>query len=138
MIRKATSDDLSRLRQVREWLPEPTPQLLETALSGIGTVFVSTAEGRPVGYVLLMASDDAYLPELVVEPSHRREGRATRLVETAIEAAENRGCDHVSLTVHEENESARTLYESVGFELWREESAYYADGGTALVLKKSC
>ncbi|WP_049969614.1 GNAT family N-acetyltransferase [Haladaptatus cibarius] len=136
MIREATSDDLPRLQQIRAWLPEPTPQLLETALSGIASVFVSTAEGRPVGYVLQMASDDAYIAELVIEPSHRREGRATGLLETAIEVAKNRGCGHVSITVHEENESAQTLYESVGFELWCEESDYYADGGTALVFRK--
>ncbi|GAA0226266.1 GNAT family N-acetyltransferase [Haladaptatus pallidirubidus] len=136
MIRAATRDDLSRLKRIREWLPEPTPRLLETALTGLGFVFVSTAEGRPVGYVLMLISDDAYIAELVVDSAHRREGRATELLKTAIETAEKRGCDHVSLTVHEENEAAQALYESLGFELWRTESDYYADGGTALVFGK--
>ncbi|WP_266078742.1 GNAT family N-acetyltransferase [Haladaptatus caseinilyticus] len=138
MIREATTADLPRLRTIRTWLAEPAPELLETALSGGGLAFVSTAEGRPVGYVLLMISDDAYLAELVVEPMHRREGRATELLKTAMAMARERDCEHVSLTVHEANESARMLYESFGFELWRTVSDYYADGGTALVYGKRC
>jgi [ribosomal protein S18]-alanine N-acetyltransferase len=120
------------------WLAEPTPGLLETALSGSGLVFVSTAEGRPVGYVLTTLGDDAYVAELAVEPAYRREGRGTRLLRTAVSAACERGCFGVSLTVHEENDAARALYDSLGFELWREEPDYYADGGTALVLGKEC
>ncbi len=100
-------------------------------------VFVSTAKGRPVGYVLILISDDAYLAELVVEPIHRREGRATRLVKTAIMTAQENGCETISLAVHEENESAQTLYESQGFELWREEPDYYADGKRAFVFGKN-
>lgn len=138
MIRAATSDDRSRLREIRAWLSEPTPGLLETALSGSGLIFVSTAEGRPVGYILATFGDDAYIAELAVEPAHRREGRGTRLLQTAVSAVCERGCVGVSLTVHEENEAARVLYESLGFELWREELDYYADGGTALVLGKEC
>ncbi len=138
MIRTATTDDLARLRAIRTWLLEPTPQMLETALSGAGVVLVSTDEERPVGYVLMLADNDAYVAELVVEPTHRREGRATQLLRTALSMARQRGCAHVSLTVHEENESARKLYESLGFDLWRDEPNYYADGGTALVFGTKC
>ncbi|WP_458209711.1 GNAT family N-acetyltransferase [Haladaptatus sp. NG-SE-30] len=138
MIRAATPDDLSRLREIRTWLPEPSPGLLETALSGTGLVFVSTAEGRPVGYVLSMLGDDAYIAELVVEPPFRRESRATGLLQVTLTAACERDCGCVRLTVHEENESAQALYESLGFELCSETPDYYADGATGIVFGKEC
>ncbi|WP_227353455.1 GNAT family N-acetyltransferase [Haladaptatus salinisoli] len=138
MIRAAAPDDRARLREIRTWLSEPTPGLLETTLSGSGLVFVSTAEGRPVGYVLATLGDDAYVAELAVEPAYRREGRATELLQIVVSAARERGYDGVSLTVHEENDAARALYDSLGFELRREEPDYYADGGTALVLGREC
>ncbi|WP_458185682.1 GNAT family N-acetyltransferase [Haladaptatus sp. NG-WS-4] len=140
MIRPATADDLSQLRHVRTWLSEPTHGLLEATLSGSGSgfVLVSTADGRPVGYVLTTLGADAYVAELVVEPAYRREGRATGLLRTALAAACEQGCGRVRLTIHEQNESARALYESLGFEVWKTEPDYYADGGTALVLGREC
>ena len=114
MIRPATADDLGRLQRIRTWLPEPTPGLLETTISE-GSVLVSTADGVPVGYVLTMVANDAYIAELVVEPTHREEGRATRLIGAALDTARDKGCSSASLTVHEENEAARSLYESLGF-----------------------
>ncbi|KZN25388.1 peptide N-acetyltransferase [Haladaptatus sp. R4] len=135
MIRPATPDDLPRLREVRSWLSEPTPKLLETTISEPGSVFVSTADDEPVGYVLCLVGTDAYIAELVVEPIHRREGRARRLLQTVLDSARDRGCTRVSLTVHEENEGARSLYESMGFELVGRESEYYADGGDGLLFE---
>ncbi|GKZ13121.1 N-acetyltransferase [Haladaptatus sp. T7] len=136
MIRPATPDDRPRLQRIRTWLPEPTPGLLETAISGVGSVLVSTADGVPVGYVLTMVADDAYVAELVVEPAHRGEGRATRLLGATVDMARDRGCDRVSLTVHEENDVARSLYESLGFERRGREPDYYADGGDGLLFEK--
>lgn len=135
MIRPATPDDLPRLREVRSWLSEPTPKLLETTISEPGSVFVSTADDEPVGYVLSLVGTDAYIAELVVEPIHRREGRARRLLQTVLDSARDRGCARISITVHEENEAARSLYESMGFELVGRESEYYADGGDGLLFE---
>ncbi|MCO8242911.1 GNAT family N-acetyltransferase [Haladaptatus sp. AB643] len=135
MIRPATPDDLPRLREVRSWLSEPTPELLETTISEPGSVFVSTAANDPVGYILTLVGTDAYIAELVVEPVHRREGRARRLLQTALDSARDRGCARISLTVHEKNEAARSLYESMGFELVGRESGYYADGGDGLLFE---
>ncbi|WP_231185495.1 N-acetyltransferase [Haladaptatus sp. DYF46] len=135
MIRPATADDLGRLQRIRTWLPEPTPGLLETAISE-GSVLVSTADGVPVGYVLTMVANDAYIAELVVEPTHREEGRATRLIGAALDTARDEGCSSASLTVHEENDAARSLYESLGFERRGREPEYYADGGDGLLFEK--
>jgi len=136
VIRPVAADDLARLQQIRNWLPEPTPGLLETAISEEGSVLVSTADGVPVGYVLTMVANDAYIAELVVEPTHREEGRATRLVGAALDMARDNGCSSASLTVHEENDAARSLYESLGFERRGREPEYYADGGDGLLFEK--
>jgi ribosomal-protein-alanine N-acetyltransferase len=136
VIRPATADDLARLQRIRNWLPEPTPGLLETAVSEEGSVLVSTADGVPVGYVLTMIANDAYIAELVVEPTYREEGRATRLIGAALDMARDSGCSNVSLTVHEENEVAQSLYESLGFECRGREADYYADGADGLLFEK--
>ncbi len=136
MIRPATPDDLPRLQTVRSWLPEPTPELLETVISDPGSVFVSTnGDNDPVGYVLTVTAADAYIAELVVEPTYRREGRARRLLQTVLDLVRDRGCTRISLTVHEENKAAQSLYESMGFELAGCESEYYADGGDGLLFE---
>ncbi len=136
MIRPATPDDLPRLRRVRSWLSEPTPELLETTISGPGSIFVSIADDEPVGYVLTLVAADAYIAELVVEPTHRREGRARLLLQTVLDSARDQGCARISLTVHEDNEAAQSLYESMGFELVGRETSYYADGGDGLLFEK--
>ena len=57
---------------------------------------------------------EAHLAELVVHPAHRREGRARALLSAVI--AEQEPGTRVTLTVAVDNDPARSLYESVGFE----------------------
>ncbi|WP_327051057.1 GNAT family N-acetyltransferase [Halomicrococcus gelatinilyticus] len=134
-MREATADDLPRLQRLREFLPEPTPQLLEYAVDGPPLVLVSTAAGTPVGYALVLADGDAgYVAELVVEPAHRREGRARRLLTAAFDRLRRRGCSRVTLSVRPDADAARALYASLGFEERDREENYYADGADALVL----
>lgn len=147
MIRDARPDDLPRLRRVREWLPEPTPQLLEYAVDGPPLVLVSTAAGDasgtadasaadvPVGYVLVVPGGEAaYVAELAVEPAHRREGRARRLLATAFDSLRDRGCSRVTLAVRPDAGPARALYDSLGFVERGREADYYADGTDAILL----
>lgn len=137
MIREATADELPHLQRLREFLAEPTPQLLEYAVDGPPLVLVSTATGTPVGYALVVVHDDAgYVAELVVAPSHRREGRARRLLSTAFDRLRERGCSRVTLSVRPDAAPARALYESLGFEERDRQADYYADGADALVLAR--
>ncbi|HMT04325.1 MAG: GNAT family N-acetyltransferase [Solirubrobacterales bacterium] len=61
------------------------------------------------------AAEDAWLEDLFVEEVARGEGYGRMLVEAAIERARSRGCDRIQLDVNAANESALSLYESVGF-----------------------
>jgi ribosomal-protein-alanine N-acetyltransferase len=146
VIRPATLDDRDALRDVRSWLAEPTPNLLEYALTGPPLLVVSTVEsptgsdttgGRPVGYALALTSDEgAYVAEIAVDPAHRREGRATRLLHAVFDHARDRHCESVSLAVRADDDAARGLYASLGFGAVRREDEYYADGGDAVILRR--
>jgi GNAT superfamily N-acetyltransferase len=59
--------------------------------------------------------EDAWLEDLFVEESSRREGLGRRLVEAAVERARSRGCDRIQLDVNQANTGALELYQSCGF-----------------------
>ncbi len=58
---------------------------------------------------------DAYLEELYVIPTRRRQGIGRALLEASIEAARKAGANHFELTTGESDTEARALYESRGF-----------------------
>lgn len=85
------------------------------AVDGVSDVDgASAGDGRPVGYVLVIGEGDAHLAELVVHPDHRRRGHGRALVEAVIDR--QAPGTRVTLAVAADNDPARSLYESVGFE----------------------
>jgi ribosomal-protein-alanine N-acetyltransferase len=142
VIRLARPGDRERLRELQSHLREPNPPLLDYAIDGPPLVLVSSAaasrtggNGTPVGYLVVFYSDEAaYVAELAVAPEHRREGRARRLLVAAFDHLREEGCSRIRLAVHPDNEPARRLYESLGFEEVGREEEYYADGSEALVM----
>lgn len=70
-----------------------------------------------VGYAMGYVEDsDFHLASLAVEPSWRRRGLATRLLESIFEKAWHQGCTACRLEVRPSNRPARALYEKLGFE----------------------
>ena len=57
----------------------------------------------------------AYLEELYVVPESRRQGLGRALLEAAMQAARERGADHIDLGTSEDDTEARSFYESAGF-----------------------
>jgi ribosomal-protein-alanine N-acetyltransferase len=121
-VRRARPDDRPTLSRLQSHLAEPSPELLAAA-DLVGTVLVSVdADDRPVGYLLAVDDGEArHVAELVVAPDRRREGRARALLTAAVEARPAGSA--VTVTVAVDNDAARSLYESVGFE----ESGCYPD-----------
>ncbi|MFC4447862.1 GNAT family N-acetyltransferase [Halorussus aquaticus] len=138
MIRPALPDDRERLREVQTHLAEPNPALLAYAVDGPPLTLVSAApDDDPVGYLVAFHDEEAgYVAEIAVEPSHRREGRARRLLATAFERLRDAGCARVRLTVHPENDAAKALYTSMGFEEVGREADYYDDGSEAITMSR--
>jgi ribosomal protein S18 acetylase RimI-like enzyme len=58
---------------------------------------------------------DAYLEELYVVPALRGHGKGRALLEAAMGAAREQGATRIDLGTSEDDEAARTLYESAGF-----------------------
>lgn len=136
-IRTATEDDLSTLLALQSVLSEPNSTLLELGVTGTATVLVSAVDEKPVGYLLAFDDGDrAYIAELAVAPDHRREGRATELIETYVDQLTTADIRELSLTVDPENQAAITLYETVGFDVAGREDEFY-ENGDALVLSRS-
>ena len=81
-----------------------------------------------VGYAMGYAEGaDFHLASLAVEPSWRRRGLATRLLESILEKAWHRGCSACRLEVRPSNKAARSLYEKLGFEAAGEIPRFYTD-----------
>jgi ribosomal-protein-alanine N-acetyltransferase len=138
VIRLARPDDRERLREIQTHLREPNTALLAFAIDGPPVVLVSTTpDGGVAGYlVALHAEETSYVAELAVAPDYRREGRARRLLAAAFDHLRERGCTRIRLSVHPENDAARRLYESMGFEAVGREQAYYDDGSDAIAMER--
>ncbi|MFB6123148.1 MAG: GNAT family N-acetyltransferase [Haloferacaceae archaeon] len=125
MIRVATTDDASALSRLQAHLSSPAPDLLRVALAA-GDVLVSDVEGDPVAYVLTIPDGEGttvHVGELVVDPPHRREGRAAALLDAVA-----RGAERVTLTVEPDNEAAIACYRACGFERVARLDGYFEDG----------
>jgi ribosomal-protein-alanine N-acetyltransferase len=135
VIRPARLDERERLHALQSNLREPNSALLAYAVEGPPLVLVATENGVPVGYLVAFYDDEGgYVAEIAVAPAHRREGRAKRLLTTIFDRLRNEGCSRVRLAVHPENEAARELYQSLGFEEVYREDEYYDDGSEGIVL----
>ncbi|MFA9516247.1 GNAT family N-acetyltransferase [Halopenitus sp. H-Gu1] len=123
-VRPVRESDSAAVSRLQRWLDNPSPELLELGLraeraTGIG-VLVSTAQENNereastiVGYLLFAdGADDRHVAELVVAPEHRRSGRGRELLETAIAGSPG----PITVLVAADNDAARSLYASCGFE----------------------
>lgn len=82
-------------------------------------VAFTTAEHRPAPPVF-RRGDGVHVHELYVRPAYRRQGIATSLLTDVREWAAARGCEHLTLDVHVENDAARAFYREHGFDPQRE------------------
>jgi ribosomal-protein-alanine N-acetyltransferase len=146
VIRPALPADRSALTRLQSYLPEPSPELLDSALDSTALApamaLVSTTEGEgtgagsggdPVAYLLAVPGDGTtYIAELVVAPEHRREGRGRALLSACASRA---GDDALTVTVAPDNEAARSLYRACGFVEKRRLPDFF-DGGDAVLYRR--
>jgi ribosomal protein S18 acetylase RimI-like enzyme len=88
---------------------------------GNGDYLVDWDGSTPTGHAHLAWTDPPELQDVEVRESYRRQGVATTLIRAAEAAARRRGCSRLRVTVSEDNDRARALYEGLG----------YADAGLA-------
>ena len=95
---------------------------LAQLVAGGDTSVLLTGE-PPVGLAILRfrtatwaAETEAYLAELYVAPSHRGRGIGRAFLTDVLEHARQRGATYIDLNTSEDDEAARHLYESFGFD----------------------
>jgi len=136
-IREGRPGDLAQLRPIQSAaLAEPWPELLETATQGPPALYVLT-NGRPVGYVIVVAETDgvAYVPELAVDPDEQGQGHGSELLAWLRQRLADDGYEELRLTVQAGDERAREFYDRHGFERV-ERLADHFESGDGLLLRR--
>lgn len=137
-VREATTDDATEIEaellrpafRENEQLDPEFNELSEEGVDGAGceywladeerTMFVAETDGELVAQISAVIAETppiyergrrAHIDGLYVKEVHRRNGIATSLIETVEKWAEANECETIGITVHRENEGARTLYE---------------------------
>lgn len=114
-----------------ETVREPTIDHRLERLETDGKVdYVATQDGELAGYVAVAVresppvfthDDVLHVGSLYVRPEFRRDGYATALLDRAQAWGVGRGCGYVDLSVIRENEAAKELYRSRGYEIRKHE-----------------
>ncbi len=146
-LRPATAADLPALVGIEAaamrpdaWSRSALADELADELAGVPgtrTVLVVDEYPGPAAYgVLRSVGGTADVQRLVVDPTRRRRGLGSALLEALLHAAETRGCSTVLLEVAADNAAARGLYAAHGFEEIDRRRGYYSGGRDALVLSR--
>ena len=80
----------------------------------LGYIILSSREGKKNGYRYRKELD---IDAMGVEESYRNQGIGRKLLKYVKEYAKDNGYTDLRLTVNEENENARHLYEQLGFKV---------------------
>ena len=99
---------------------------------------VAEEDGVLLGYIGSQAvMDEADVMNVAVDPAHRREGIARKLVEALVAALNEKDVHALLLEVRASNEPAKALYERQGFnQVGRRPNYYRNPKEDALILKK--
>jgi len=110
------------------WRPEVMVPALHRLLNdqNLGLVLMARSGAGPglvgyslatFGYDIEFAGRDAFVTELFVDAASRGRGLGRRLLESTLEHLRQRNVNAAHLVVRPENQRARSLYESHGFEV---------------------
>lgn len=149
IFRLAAASDTKRLAEIEKNAFSPETygpyvleeqdfrELLDDDTSHI--VVIENEENKNVeGYILVDNLDGgfAHIESISVDQNMRGRGLGRALLEQAEKIALNAGLDAIALEVHENNDPAVHLYQSLGYDHIKTRSAFYQDGKAALVFLK--
>lgn len=98
---------------------------------------VGEVGGEVVGHAVTSnAGDIAELQRIAVSAPHRRQGVGARLLAGVVDSARGTLAERLLLEVREDNRGALSFYASQGFVEIDRRPRYYADGATAIVMRR--
>ena len=128
-IRRAKSSDIPNVAAAeRSYIDCPwnEKQIGDELTKDNSLFFVATVGDEFAGYLsAVRAADECEIANIAVVDSYRRKGVATKLLHSLINEAANLGVRSFFLLVGEHNESARRLYEKIGFTEVGRRKRYY-------------
>lgn len=90
--------------------------LREELNNGNARFFVATCNNTVAGYVgAHNVVGEVYITNVAVKPEFRRKGIGKTLVAHLVDVCNTQGAEFVTLEVRKSNESAKSLYEKLGF-----------------------
>lgn len=85
--------------------------------------------------VFRVVGPEAELLTLATHPDAQGRGRATAMLQSALDQLRETGVEDVFLDVSEDNTAALALYARCGFAPFATRAAYYSDGTAAICMK---
>lgn len=144
-IRYADIEDINEIMRINHTtLPEnyPYPFFVEILRRYPKSFVVAEKDGGVVGYMMnriekgmsgvftptLHRINKGHVVSIAVLPEHRRKGVGKKLMMEGMKAMKEYGADEFVLECRITNDSALTMYKSLGFTVVRELRGYYHDG----------
>ncbi|MFC1548267.1 ribosomal protein S18-alanine N-acetyltransferase [Candidatus Neomarinimicrobiota bacterium] len=136
LIRRADGQDIEQLMTIEKLCydnPWPEEAFEEEIVPGeVGLGLVAEDEGLVVGFLTgMMVVDEFHLHNIAVHPDFRGRGIGKELLESVKALCEEHEYRRIILEVREDNEIARHLYLSMGYEAVGSRKDYYGPGQDA-------
>lgn len=139
-IQKMTLEDFEKIEKslLSDFDDFWSPNLLKSELMSENRIYLVAKENEEiVGFAGGMLNfPEMEIMNIVIKKTERRKGIGKILLEKLIEIANDRQVETIFLEVNEKNESARKLYEKVGFEEMSRRKNYYGESENAIILSK--
>jgi ribosomal-protein-alanine N-acetyltransferase len=140
-FREATGEDIAEIIAIEKasfefpWSEEMF--LNQMKLKGIAAVIVAEIEDALAGYsIVWFEGPDSHILNIAVDPSFRRRGVASGILEEVIRRSRKKGCSRLYLEVRKGNRPASDFYLAKGFKLKGIIEGYYQENGEdAIVLE---
>lgn len=131
LIRKMTESDIPQVAAIEAQAicPPWSEQSFRSALDQPGNLFlVAETENEIAGYCgMYTAADEGEITNVAVRERYRQQGIGSRIMETVLASAVERGLTQIILEVRESNLAAEKLYEKYGFQSCGKRKNFYHD-----------
>lgn len=143
VFRQMREKDVARVAQIEKicFITPWSYNSLLGELSNDVAYYVVAVDGDEVcGYAgMWVMFDEAHMTNIAVDPEHRKQGIARKMILHLMKTALDKGAERMTLEVRENNHNAQRLYASLDFAYAGTRKHYYSDTGeNALILWNDC